>query len=99
MIYTDSESVLVSGDNRKQNPDGYYTIKYEKVVAGSYYYKLVCADDKFIRPFRSYLREELAYSIINSMLKDRKHCSDVKKKHLNKEFIMTKKDFFSVTKL
>ena len=33
MIYTDSESVLVSGDNRKQNPDGYYTTKYEKVVA------------------------------------------------------------------
>ena len=32
-------------DNRKQNPNGSYTNKYQKHVACSYGYKLVCVDD------------------------------------------------------
>ena len=34
-------------DNGKQNPNESYTIKYQKHVACSYGYKLVCVDHKF----------------------------------------------------
>ena len=53
MIYPNFESILVSEDNEKQNPDESYTNKYQKHVACSYGYKLVCAGDS--KPFRSYL--------------------------------------------
>ena len=53
MIYAPSESMLVPEDNGKQNPDESYTNKYQKYVACSYGYKLVCVDDKFSKPFKS----------------------------------------------
>ena len=34
-------------DNGKQNPKEFYTNKYQKHIASSYGYKLVCVDDKF----------------------------------------------------
>ena len=34
-------------DNGKQNPNESYNEKYQKHVACSYCYKLVCADDNF----------------------------------------------------
>ena len=42
MIYADFESVLVPGNNVKQNPNESYTNKYRKHVPCSYGYKLVC---------------------------------------------------------
>ena len=54
-IYPDFESILVPGDNRKQNLNQSYTSKYQKHVAYSYGYKLVCIDDKFSKPFKSYI--------------------------------------------
>ena len=92
MIYADFESVLVPEDNRKQNPSENYTNKYQKNVACSYGYKLVCVDDKFSKPFKSYLGRDVAYKFISSMSKESKYCSDVMKKHFNKELEMTKKD-------
>ena len=53
MIYANFESILLSQDNEKQNPDESYTKKCQKRVACNYGYKLVCADDS--KPFRSYL--------------------------------------------
>ena len=47
VIYADFESILVPEDNGKQNPNDSYTNKYQKHVACSYGYKLVCVDDKF----------------------------------------------------
>ena len=41
-------------DNVKQNSNESYTNKYKKLVPCSYGYKLVCVDDKFSRPFKSY---------------------------------------------
>ena len=41
MIYADFESILVPGDNGKQNPDESYTNKYQKHVACCYDYKHV----------------------------------------------------------
>ena len=52
MIYADFESILLPEDNGKQNPNESYTNKYQKHVACSYGYKLVCADDKFSKPFK-----------------------------------------------
>ena len=48
------ESTLVLEDNEKQNPEESYTIKYQKHIACSYGYKLVCVDDKFSKPFKTY---------------------------------------------
>ena len=69
MIYTNFESVLVPENDGKQNPDDSYTNKYQKHVACSYGYKLVCVDDKFSKPFRSYLGEDAVYKFINSLIK------------------------------
>ena len=38
------------------------------------------------------LGEDAVYKFINSMIKESKYCSDVMKKHFNKELVMTKKD-------
>ena len=91
MIY-DFESILVPEDNGKQNPNEAYTNKYQKHVACSYGYKLVCVDNKFSRPFQSYLGEDSVYNFISSMIKESKYCSDVLKKNFNKELVMTKED-------
>ena len=55
------------------------------------YFKLLCVDDKFSKPFKSYLGKDVVYNFINSMIEESKYCGDVMKKHLNKEFVMTKK--------
>ena len=63
--------------NEKQNPNEYYTKKYQKEVPSSYGYNWVCADDKFSKPFRSYLGNDAFYNFIISMIKESKYCSDV----------------------
>ena len=75
-----------------QNPEESYTNKYQTHVACSYGYKLVCVNDKFSKPFKSYLGKNFVYSFINSMIEENKYCSDVMKKHFNKELVMTKED-------
>ena len=44
MIYADFESILVREDNGKENPDESYANKYQKHIASSYGYKLLCLD-------------------------------------------------------
>ena len=58
IIYVDSETILVPEDNEKQNSEESYTNKYQKHIAVSYGYKLVCADDQFSNPFKTYLGED-----------------------------------------
>ena len=48
MVYADFESILVPEANGKQNLDESCTNKYQKHVASSYGYKLVCVDDKYV---------------------------------------------------
>ena len=69
MIYADFQSILVPDDNGKQNPNESHTNKYKKYVACSYGYKLVCADDKFSKPFKLYLGKDAVYNFISSMVK------------------------------
>ena len=57
-------------DNSKKNPNESYTKKYQKHVACWYCYKLVCVDDKFSKPLKSYLGEDAVYNLISSMIKE-----------------------------
>ena len=45
IIYADFENILVPEKNWKQNPKESYTRKYQKHIACSYGYKLVCVHD------------------------------------------------------
>ena len=74
------------------NPNESYTKKFQKHVAYSYGYKLGCVDDKFIKPFKSYLGKDVVYSCVRSMIEGSKYCRDAMKKYFNKELVLTKKD-------
>ena len=57
MIYVDFEGILVPEDNGMKNPNESNTSKYQKHIGCSYGYKLVCVDDKFSKPFKSFKKE------------------------------------------
>ena len=59
-------------NNGKQNPEKSYTNKYQEHIAWSYGYKLVCACDKFNKPFKTFLGKEAIYNLINSMIEESK---------------------------
>ena len=80
---------VVPENNAKQNPEESYTNKYQKHIACSYRYKLVCLDDKFSKPFKTYLGKD---AFINSMIEESKYCNEVMRKYFNKELVMTKED-------
>ena len=90
MIYVDFESILVPKDNGKQNPNESYTSQCKKHVTCSYGYKLVCVDDKFSKLFKSYLGQDAVYNFISSMIEESEYCSDVMKRHFNKEPVLIK---------
>ena len=60
--------------------------------ACSYGYELLWVDDKFSKPFKSYLGEYAVYCFISSMIEESKYCTDVVKKHCSKKHLATKKD-------
>ena len=91
MIYADLESILVPEDNEKENPYQSYTNKYQKHVSWSCGYKSVSIDDKFSKPFKSYLSEYVVNNFTNGNIKESKFCTNIMKKHFNKKFVMTKK--------
>ena len=64
-------------EDGKQNPNESCTNKYQKHVACSYGYKLLCGVDKCSKHFKSYLGENIVYSSINSIVEENKYCSDV----------------------
>ena len=84
MIYADFESILVPKDNVKQNQNEPFSSKYQKHVACSYGYKLVCVGDKVNMSFKSYLDEDAVYSFIYRVIEKSKYCSDVIKTNFNK---------------
>ena len=46
--------------------------KCQKHTASGYSHELVCANDKFSKPFKLYLGEDDAFNFINSMTKKSK---------------------------
>ena len=91
-IYADSESILVTEDDWNKIQNSLVQTNIKKHVACSYGYKLVSANDKFSEPFKTYLGEDAVYNFVNSMIKESNYCSDMIKKHLNKELVITKED-------
>ena len=101
MIYADFESILAPEDNEKQTPEECHVKKYQKYLACSYGYKLICVDDKFNKPFKSYLGKDTVHNFINNTSEEIKYYGELMKKHLNKELVMTKEgneDFENPTK-
>ena len=101
IVYADFESISEPEDNGKQNPKESYTKNYQKYIACSYSYKLICADDKFSKPFKTYLGKDAVYIFINNMIEKSKYCSNLIKKLFNKELVMIKdnnEDFEKSTK-
>ena len=84
MIYVDFESILVPEDNRKQKPNQSYTNKYQKHAACSYGHKLVSVDDKFSKPFKSYLDKDPVHNLSAVSQEKIDYCSDVIKNILTK---------------
>ena len=80
MIYADFKSILLPQDNGKPNLNESDNNKYQKHVAFSYGCKLVCVNDKFSKPFKSYLGEDDVYNFISSMIEESECYSDVMKK-------------------
>ena len=79
MIYAGFESILAVENNGKQNPDKFYTNKYQKNSACN-------------KSFKSYVREDDVYNFVNDMIEESNYCTDIMKKHFNKELVMTEKD-------
>ena len=84
MINAEFEIILVSEGNGKQNPEQFYTSKYQKHITCSYGYKLVCIHGRFSKSFKTYLGKDAVYISINNMIEESKYCSDVMKNHFNK---------------
>ena len=56
--------------------------KHQNKVGCSFGYKLVCVDDQFSKPFKSYLGEDAVHRFITIMIEERKHYySPVMKEH------------------
>ena len=85
IIYADFESILLPENNGKQNRNESYTNKYQKHITCSYGYQLVCLDDKFSKPFKSYLGIDAVYNFINGMIKESKYSNEVMKNILTKK--------------
>ena len=68
-------------DDGKQNTEESYMNKYQKHFACSYGYKLVCVNDKFSKPFKTYLRKDSVYNFLKNMIEESKYCSEMMKKH------------------
>ena len=61
-------------NNGKRKPEESYTNKYQKNIACIYGYKLVCVDDKFSKPFKTYSGKDVDYNFINNMIDESKYC-------------------------
>ena len=92
IIDADFESIFVPDDNENQNSKKPDTNKYQKHIAYSFGCKLLCVDDRFTKPFKTYLDKDAVYNFINNIIKESNYCSNVMKKHFKKELSMTKEN-------
>ena len=87
-IYADFECNL----ERVESYEGSCTKKYQDHVPCSFYYKVVCIDDKFSKSIVVFRGENAAYEFIKAILKEYKYCKKVMKKHFNKNLIMSEEE-------
>ena len=80
--------------------EGSYTKKYQDHISCSFAYKVVCVDDRFTKPIVVYRSENAVYEFIKASINEYKYCrKKKKKKHFNKNLIMTEEeDLFQESK-
>ena len=66
--------------------------KYQDHIPCSFSYQVVCVDDRFTKPIVVYRGENAACEFIKAILKEYKYCKKIKKKHFNKNLIMSEKE-------
>ena len=65
----------------------------------SFGYKLVCCyDNKYSKPVKTYRGTDAVYKFMKKMLEEVKWCQKMKKKHFNKDMVMTDEDTASFNK-
>ena len=70
-----------------------HTQKHQKHVASNYGCKFSCVDDKYSKPFKSYLGEDSVFNFVNnSVINESKYCIEVMKKHFTKKLVTFKKE-------
>ena len=87
-VYPDSECNLESVESYK----GSYSKKYQDHIPCSFAYKLVCVDDKFIKPIVVFRIENAASQFIKAIFKEYDYCKKVMKKHFNKNLIIREEE-------
>ena len=92
VIYADFEAITKKVQGCGPNSDKSYTESYQSHVDCGYGYKVVCHDDKYSKPAQIHRGEKSVYKFMEKMLEEVKYCNKIKKKHFNKDMIMTKKD-------
>ena len=94
MTYADFQSILVPKDNGKQDSNEPCTNNYQKCVACSYGYKLICVDDKLNNAFKLYLGNGAVYNFIISIIEESRYCSDMMKNYFNKIMRIKDNEYF-----
>ena len=57
-------------NNGSQNLKESYTNRYQKYISCSYGYILVCVDENFSKPFKTYLGKDAIYNFINNLIEE-----------------------------
>ena len=71
-IYADFKCNLRS----VKHNEGSYTEKYQDHIPRSFAYKVVCIDNRFIKPTIIYRGDNAAYELIKSILNEYKYCKN-----------------------
>ena len=50
----------------------------------------MCVNDRFSKSFKTYLGRDAIHNFLNRMMEECNYCTDVMKKHFNKELVMAK---------
>ena len=87
-VYADFECNLESVESYK----GSYSKKYQDHIPCSFAYKLVCVDDKFIKPIVVFRIENAADEFFKAIFKEYDYCKKVTKKHFNKNLIISEEE-------
>ena len=75
------------------NNEKSYTESYQNHKDCRYGYKVVCCyDDKYSKSVKIYRGENAVHKFMEAMLEEVKYYNKIKKKHFNKEMVMTKED-------
>ena len=72
--------------------EGSYAEKYQDHIPCSFAYKIVCIDDKSIKPTIIHRGKNATYEFIKAILKEYKYCEKLMEEYFNKNSIMTEEE-------